>query len=374
MKILFYDWSLHIVGGGQKVNCRIIEHLSKQHDVDVLTLYPVKKEYLEKYYSVDLSKVNFLHLANHSKMHASLLKLLLTSKVSKLSSKYDVFFNADAQEAVKPHAKNNIMYCHFFELLWYRTPKNILDFFKLSFLFILRFFKGNYSKYYKIYCNSLYTKKWLKKLWGVDAKVIYPFVEIPKRITNNRENLIISTGRLSPDKNYEFVINSFKKIYDSFGKKYNCIIAAAGSKKGKEYHQKLIKIIGKYPVKIITDLTSQQLKKLYSKSKIFLMGKGIGIDENKFPTLLENFGMAPVEAMAYGCVPVVLNKAGYKETVENNKSGFLFDSEDEAIEKLKLLVKDEKLREKMSKQAISRAKKFSLQRMQKEINEMMDDL
>jgi len=103
------------------------------------------------------------------------------------------------------------------------------------------------------------------------------------------------------------------------------------------------------------------------------MAKGIDVDENKYPTLLENFGMAPVEAMAHGCVPVVLNKGGYKETVENGKSGFLFNNESEAIEKLKLLIQNEKLRERMSKNARKRAKKFSLERMQRKIDEAIKE-
>ncbi|GAF81554.1 unnamed protein product, partial [marine sediment metagenome] len=97
------------------------------------------------------------------------------------------------------------------------------------------------------------------------------------------------------------------------------------------------------------------------------------IDENKYPGHLEHFGMTTAEAMSHGSIPIVLNKGGYKEIVENNKSGFLFNSEQEAIEKLKLVIQNKSLRKKMSREAIKRAKKFSLQRMQNQIDEIMEN-
>jgi len=375
MKILVYDWCLHVIGGGQKVNCRIAEHLSKKHDVDILTLFPIKKQELEKIYSVDFSKIGkIIFLYPERRANDSLLFTLCFRKVSKIARVYDLFINADAHETVNPQAKYNIMYCHFFKPLKYRPSQGLLDFLKMKALYIFRKILKNYSKQYdSIYCNSEFTKNWLKKLWKVDAKVIYPFVEIPKKIARRKENIILSTGRLNPDKNYEFVINCFKKIYDSGIKDYRCIIVGAVNKESLAYYEKLEEMIRGYPITIITNLDNEKIGAFYSKSKIFLMAKGIDVDENKYPTLLENFGMAPVEAMAHGCVPVVLNKGGYKETVENGKSGFLFNNESEAIEKLKLLIQNEKLRERMSKNARKRAKKFSLERMQREIDKAIKE-
>lgn len=373
MKILFYDWALHNIGGGQKFNCKIIEHLSKNHAVDVLTLFPADKKRLEEYYSVDLSKVRLINLYDSSKINQTLLKIMISKKISKLSSKYDVFFNADAQELIKPRAKHNLMYCHFFEQKWYRPAKDFADFFKLLGIYLIKTFRRNYANEYNVYCNSNYTKKWLKNLWKVDAKVIYPPVDLPDKDDFKKQNLIISTGRISSDKNYEFIINLFKKLC-KISSNINYKLLICGKSDDLAYLNKLKNLSKEFNIEFKTDLTNKQLKEVYSKSKIFIQAKGIEINEKKYPGLLEHFGMTTAEAMASGCVPVVLNKAGYKETVENNKSGFLFDSEDEAIEKLKLLVKDETLRKKMSKQAINRAKKFSLQRMQKQVDKMMENL
>jgi len=376
MRILVYDWCLHVIGGGQKVNCRIAEHLSQKHEVDILTLFPIEKEKLEKYYSVNFSKLGRIrYMYKKSNINPSLLFLLCFRKVSKIAQEYDVLINADAHETVKPVAKYNIMYCHFFRPKRYRPAKGFFDALVLSALYIFRSILKNYAKDYDaIYCNSEFTKKWLKKLWKVNAKIIYPFVEVAEKKITKKENMVISTGRLSPDKNYEFVIDCFKKLCDSAIRNYKCVIAGVGNKESNEYYNKLTNLIKGYPIDIKTNLTDKQIKRLYSKAKIFLMAKGLYVDENKFPTLVENFGMAPVEAMAHGCVPVVLNKGGYKETVQHGKSGFLFNTKKEAIEKLKLLIKDKKLWQKLSKNARQRAKKFSLKRLHHDLDRMMQDI
>ncbi|MGD9276214.1 MAG: glycosyltransferase [Candidatus Pacearchaeota archaeon] len=374
MKILFYDWSLHIIGGGQKVNCKIMEHLAKKNNVDVLTLYPLNKKTLEGLYKVNLSKINFSYLTDNKKIHSSLMKLFLSKRVSELSKNYDLFFNADGQEAIKPLAKKNIMYCHFFERLWYRSPKNFSDLVKLTFLCLLRKFYGNFSKKYKIYCNSFLTKKWLKKEWDVDAKIIYPFVELPKKVLFKKKNLIITVGRLTSDKNYEFFIELFKKFYDSSKKNYNAIIVGAVNDDSLDYYNELKKLIKDYPIEIKKNLNTEQLSELYSKSKVLISAKGLNIDENKDPTSVENFGMTVVEAMAHSCIPLAVNKGGYKESIVNGKNGFLFENKEEALKKLNLLLDNEELRIKMSKQAIEDSKKFSLEKMQKEIDKLVKEL
>jgi len=374
MKVLFYDWCLHNIGGGQKFDCKIAEHLSKKNEVDILTLFPVDKKKLEELYSVDLSRIRkFRHLYNNSNANPPFLHLISFERVSRISAEYDLFFNADAHETVKPLAKYNIMYCHFFEPKWYKKPENFQDLFKVLFVYLFKNVCRNYSKSYDaIYCNSLYTKKWLKRLWKADANVIYPPVDIPQKIEGKKEDIIISTGRLTPDKNYEFAIDCFKRVYDSCKKaeKYRCLIC--GVKYDQGYYERLRKLAEGYPIEILTNLNDQELKKIYSKAKIFIQAKGLGIDEEKYPALLEHFGMAAAEAMSYGCVPIALNKAGYKETIDNGKSGFLFLEREEAINQISNLIRNKNLLNKMSVNARNQAKRFSLERMQKEIDKAIE--
>jgi glycosyltransferase involved in cell wall biosynthesis len=370
MKILFYSWPLYEIGGGQKMMCKAIDHLSKRHEIDVLTLFPVKREKLENYYSVDLSRVKFRHLFESSKIHPTLLKIMISNKVSKMSRNYDLFFNADAQETVKPLAKYNLLYCQFPDPLWYRPFKGFSDMLKMSLLVLLRKFFGNHSKDYSVYCNSNYGKKWLKKLWDVEAKVINPPIEIPSKTYSKKNNWIISTGRITPDKNYDFVIDIFKEAYKNNKSLADYKLLICGKSFDVDYLTRLRTLAKGYPIEFRLDLPNKKMIEVYSKSKIFIQAKGLSVNEEKYPALLEHFGMTPLEAMSYGCVPLVLNKGGYMETVETT-TGFKFNNRQEALNYLITLINDEKLRNKMASAGIKKVKKFSLNVMNKKFDEAL---
>jgi glycosyltransferase involved in cell wall biosynthesis len=374
MKILIYDWALHTIGGGQKFDCKVAEYLSKKHEVDILSLFPVNRKRLEEAYQLDLSKIgNFKYLYKKSKINPNLLHLFSFKKISRIAKEYDLFYNAEEHETVKPTAKYNIIYCHFFGLKWPKPAKNLIEFVKLLVLFLIKSCLKNHVKEYdRIYCNSFYTKKWLKRIWKIDAEVIYPPINIPKKVCNKKKKVVLSVGRLTPDKNYEFTIECFKEIYDSGIKDYECWIY--GSNPPAEYYTKLKKLSEGYPIKILSNPTGRELEKAYNKAKIFVQAKGYGIDEEKYPALLEHFGMTVAEAMAHCCVPVVLDKGGYRESIENNKNGFLFNTKKEAVEKIRLLINDKTLFLNMSKNARERAKKFSLERLHKELDNMLRDI
>jgi glycosyltransferase involved in cell wall biosynthesis len=72
--------------------------------------------------------------------------------------------------------------------------------------------------------------------------------------------------------------------------------------------------------------------------------------------------MATAEAMAAGCVPVVVNKGGQREIVEHGTTGFLWNTLDELKRFTRVLIDDAVLRERMSCAARQRAQRFSRRR------------
>ena len=85
MRICVYDWALHTIGGGQKFDCKIAEHLSRKHDVDILSLFPINRKMLEEEYSVDFSGIrNFRHLYKESRVNPTFLHLMSFRKEVKI--------------------------------------------------------------------------------------------------------------------------------------------------------------------------------------------------------------------------------------------------------------------------------------------------
>ncbi len=120
-----------------------------------------------------------------------------------------------------------------------------------------------------------------------------------------------------------------------------------------------------YPIKFLVNAPFSQLRLFYSESKIFWHAAGFGVDEAKNPQQTEHFGMSTVEAMAAGAVPIVINKGGLKETVQNGVNGFLWHTPEELISKTQLLIGHPDMLSSMAKKAIADSKKFSVDSFEK---------
>ncbi len=66
---------------------------------------------------------------------------------------------------------------------------------------------------------------------------------------------------------------------------------------------------------------------------MFWSATGYGEDEQKNPWASEHFGMTTVEAMAGGCVPVVIDRAGQKEIVREGLDGYRWSTPEQLVER-----------------------------------------
>ncbi|MCX6724523.1 MAG: glycosyltransferase, partial [Candidatus Shapirobacteria bacterium] len=114
-----------------------------------------------------------------------------------------------------------------------------------------------------------------------------------------------------------------------------------------------------YPIEIITNPQFNHLKRLYGQAKIFWTAAGFGFDEAKEPEKMEHFGITTVEAMAAGCVPIVINKGGQKEIVKEGENGLLWEKETDLIAKTLKLMGDQKEWQTLSKKAQKKSQDFS---------------
>lgn len=83
--------------------------------------------------------------------------------------------------------------------------------------------------------------------------------------------------------------------------------------------------------------------------------------------LSETWGRTVTEAMASGIPVVVENKGGVAEQVRNGIDGFVCATDEEFVEKLKLLVSDSRLRFRMGKHARERAAGFVKQNFKEQV-------
>jgi len=225
----------------------------------------------------------------------------------------------------------------------------------------------------KIICNSYFTKAFIDQEYGVDSTVIYPPVDVEKIQSKRKENIILSVGRfsqLTQAKNQHILVEVFKRISKSHSDWR--LILAGGTEVGvDDYVSKLRRSSKACPIEIIENLSFDKISKLYGISKIFWSAAGFSINEKTEPAKVEHFGIAVVEAMSAGCVPIVYSAGGHKEIIDEAENGFLWKKKRELIKKTKKLLDNQSVLRKISSSAKKDALVYEYERFEAEVSELL---
>lgn len=163
----------------------------------------------------------------------------------------------------------------------------------------------------KIICNSNFTKKETMQVSGVPAErieVVYHGLPAPVReVQSKKEKIVLNVGNVSQE-------NLLRKGIQPF-------LAAAYLLPDYQFIQ-----VGKWKDEVAGSLqkglapnaqlkgfvSDEELQDLYRRSKYYVQ-----------PSLHEGFGMSVVEAMQYGCIPIVSKEGALPEVIQ--KYGTLMD-------------------------------------------------
>lgn len=356
-------------GGGEKHVLTTAEYLSEQHEVDILiptdsTNVVKAQEQYETFFDIDLSRVNWVPSALAD-------RTMKPWQIWNLTREYDVFLYATDGSVFLSGAKQSILHVQIpfsneHRGLWARQKLNSWN---------------------VINTNSEFTKKVIEKNWKTAVDIIhYPYVntkEIPFP-NENKRRFILSVGRFYDPahtdvhaKRQDILIEAFKKgCKESGWDKRNWELHLVGAVEPASVHDDFVKELQKsakgFPVFFHHDIPHDELTQLYAKSQIFWHAAGYGIDEQEHPQRVEHFGMSTIEAMAYGVLPVVVNRGGLKETVDHETNGFRFTTEEELIDyTMQLMNMKTDERAAWQRRARHKAEQFSLERFQKTIDQML---
>jgi len=128
----------------------------------------------------------------------------------------------------------------------------------------------------------------------------------------NRENVVLSVGRLSREKGHDVLISAWALL----GKKTsNWKLKIVGDGPDREKYEKQISELGlKDTVKLVGKFFP--IWPSYQEAKIFVM-----------PSRFEGYGMALLEAMLMGCACIASESEGPKSIVTNGVNGILVEVE-----------------------------------------------
>jgi glycosyltransferase involved in cell wall biosynthesis len=233
--------------------------------------------------------------------------------------------------------------------------------------------------------NSIYTDSWIRRIYGdkgVETALLYPPVDVEK-FTNSEKKLnrIISVGRFfvgGHNKKQLELIKAFKRMYDRYPEARNYELHLCGGTHKERVHQdyvRLCKLSAQgYPIKFHLDIPFTTLSGLYASARIFWHGAGMNEDESRHPDKFEHFGITTVEAIASGCVPVVIGVAGQLEIVKHKETGFLWNSEEELIGHTLSLIRNEDLANKLAEKAVQSVRIFGRDTFNKRVWEIFENM
>ncbi len=166
----------------------------------------------------------------------------------------------------------------------------------------------------KLVSNSNFTAKRIKKYWGRNSSVIHPPVDTKKfSPRKSRGDFYLSVSRLVPNKRIDLLVKAFNQL------DFPLIIVGSGPEK-----KKLMKI-SKNNISFLNYQNDLSIKNLMETCRAFVY------------TGIEDFGIAPVEAMAAGAPIIAFKKGGILDTVKciNSETkiatGILFDEQNDKV-------------------------------------------
>ncbi|MEN6355778.1 MAG: glycosyltransferase family 4 protein [Armatimonadota bacterium] len=189
-----------------------------------------------------------------------------------------------------------------------------------------------------VLCNSYYTREYMLSTYGVNAKVNYLGIDsaLFHPTGQEKQNYVLSVGRLSMLKGHEFIIESLARIDECNRPRLHIVYAPYDP-----YEAELCAKAEALGVRITfhSDITDDSLVGLYNSAICTV-----------YAPVLEPFGLVPLESMSCGTPVVGICEGGVRETITHGVDGFLAERDpDEFGGYVERLVRDPDLADSMGK-------------------------
>ncbi len=190
-------------------------------------------------------------------------------------------------------------------------------------------FPGRYESLFGIadlhMTNSAYTARALHVNFKIESNIVYPaifwdYYEEEPALTKVPGPNIISVGRFVPHKRFDVLIKMFRDVIKKEVPHAELILVGIPDPRYREYYAKIKELAESTKDVVLIDksLEPSEMIELYRRARVYVHMR-IG----------EHFGMAPLEAMSQGAVPVVPRQSGFAEIIKHGLSGYTYESDEE---------------------------------------------
>ena len=363
------------VGGAELLVAYLASEWSQAHQVDFIHHRPpLTREKFEQFSDDDLSRVRFRYVPREAEPEPDVNPWRRFRQARRwhaaVSEGYDVFVNCTHWLPCFSHAKAATLLVLF---PWYQRPPDLPDIRRLPAWKRWRhraYFDTEWARRVATYdhCLSIsqFSAEWTRRRWRVATKIAYPPVDL-RCANRSKEPLILSVGRFSlgaHTKKHLELMAAFQALKPRLPPdwQYASVGGLNARAENHEYFERVRRLGADCGGCVDANLSRSDLRGLFARGRVYWHATGLGDPTEARPELCEHFGMSTVEAMAAGCVPVVINNGGQPEIVEHGRSGFVWNTVAELQDYTLLLAKDSSLWTEMSGAARARAQLFRRER------------
>jgi len=390
-RVAIYNLYWATYGGAEQVSGAFAEFLRDGHEVTLLGPEPIDLDKSRDRLGLDLSGCGFEKVMNDD-------------EASEVSADFDIFVNGTYRSRVINRATRGIYYVHFPQPLdttrqrvnqgvsraatraLSLTPGRLRTSSKLS--RIQRGFERRVvdnawvSSYTDFVSNSEYTAHWTQEIWGVPSTVVYPAVRPVVEADWARKTPSVATlGRFfdpihGHGKKQRDLVDAFVML-DEAGRsrigsdQWRFVLVGGADAANREYALSVKRAALGHPIDVHMNRPRSVVEDTLRSASIYWHGTGYGEEVAKHPERFEHFGIAVVEAMLAGCVPVVYGEAGPAEIVRHGVDGYHWHTLEQLAGFTYELMNDEAKRRAMAESAVARGREYSIDRFRSAIDALL---
>jgi O-antigen biosynthesis protein len=190
---------------------------------------------------------------------------------------------------------------------------------------------------------------------------------------------ILTVGRFFAGghlKRQDVVIDVFRQLLQHGLEDFE--LAVAGSihpgPEGRKRYYELQALAEGLPCTFHPNVARDDLAALYGRSAVLVHAAGYGVDPDEFPESLEHFGITPVEASSFGCIPVVYGQGGPRDVIEVLGSDTTFQTIGGCVRVVESLLGDPLRSSALSARVSERSRAFSPEAFVDRVDHALRDL
>ncbi|HEX8027454.1 MAG TPA: glycosyltransferase [Vicinamibacterales bacterium] len=377
-RVLVIQPSLQPPGGANGVAAWVLQALVAVHQVTVLSWQPVEIEPINRFFGTDLRRGDFetievpqrwRTIGDRLPIPAALIKLsLLMRYTRRISDGFDVIVGLHNEA---DYGRRGIQYVHYptylrprpvVDLRWYhRLQAGLNIYYRLADRvadFSLDRMRANVTL-----VNSNWTGEHVSRYLGIKTETLYPPVvdPAPGLPWEDRHNGFLAVGRIAPEKDYERVMRILARVRERVPGITLTVIGTTDrhSERYGRSVRSLAESLGPW-IQFRDNVSRDEMRGLMASHRYGIHGMRE-----------EHFGMAPAELARAGTIVWVPRGGGQMEIV-GNEPALMYDSDDEAVEKISKTVVDPRAQEQWRAHLAAVASQFSTTHFVKQMRAIVD--